>query len=152
MCAILLTSAQQVAPVWEYIHGEISRVCSVCRMLCRMYDCSRARFLVGYWPDISVIILAADFYVCPSLLLLSSASSPFGPVDYFGGALWRLVILAVFLLICKYAYDLDTCWDTNHSVFCCQCVLLRVHLSSRVRRDAGHGLQLSSRIHVWRFG
>ena len=49
-------------------------------------------------------------------------------------------------------YDIDACWDAgmssqNTNLYFAMCVLLRVHLFSRVCSDAGPGLLLSSEVY-----
>ena len=41
-------------------------------------------------------------------------------------------------------YEVDACWEQNTILSFGTCVLLRVHLSTRVCSDAGPGLLLSS--------
>ena len=57
-------------------------------------------FLAGYgqaclfwchlWQGFLVFLLGRGYFVCPFLCFYDDAPSPFMPVGYFGGVLWRL--------------------------------------------------------------
>ena len=112
-------------------------------------------FAVKYRPTTFGIVFTAGMLSVPSFSFFSSAPSPLGPVDYLGGALW--------LWGPSYSYvGMRTTWTPagmlgyQHIIslrhFLSVRVLLQVHLSSRVRSDAGPGLLLGSGVKVWRCG